>query len=575
MSAITRTNKAMKRFLCLIFLLVSAPLLAQQLPPGFDATAAATEYAKALAAKKAPEPAPKIVEPVVPPPELRPPTDVFGARLFTGSFANRGPVQFNSDYAIAIGDQVQVRLWGGFDYEASLTVDPQGNIFLPNLGPVKVQGVRNADLQRVVESAVRKVFRANVQCYANLAAAQAVRVFVGGFVLRPGLYQGTSMDSLLHYLDQAGGIDPEHGSFLNVQIKRGGQVRAEVNLYDFLLNGRLQLIQFADGDVVFVSPRKNTVRVTGIAGNANRFEFVGEQISLVELSQLARPGAQATHVRVTRNSGPMRNIEYYPLGQAAEIQLRNGDDIEYSADKKPGTITVRVEGEHQSPQEYVLPYGARLGELMQRIQPTEQADMASLQLYRQSVKVRQKAMLETSLRSLEAAALTARSATGAEASLRKQEAELLLQWVERARKIEPNGQVQIAKAASRDSLTLENGDVLRIPSNDGLVLVSGEVLFPNAIAFDPGLSTAAYIQRAGGYTQNADTSRVIVAHRDGSFSEGSASGWLSSSNPNVEMRPGDEVLVLPRIDVKTREFAKDVMQIVYQIAIATSVVLGL
>ncbi len=65
----------------------------------------------------------------------------------------------------------------------------------------------------MVESFVRKVFRANVYSYASLAAAQPVRVFVSGYVHRPGLYNGTSMDSLLHYLDQAGGIDPERGSF--------------------------------------------------------------------------------------------------------------------------------------------------------------------------------------------------------------------------------------------------------------------------------------------------------------------------------------------------------------------------
>jgi protein involved in polysaccharide export with SLBB domain len=57
-----------------------------------------------------------------------------------------------------------------------------------------------------------------------------VGVFVSGYVHRPGLYNGTSMDSLLHYLDQAGGIDPERGSFLVVQVKRGSQVRAVVNL---------------------------------------------------------------------------------------------------------------------------------------------------------------------------------------------------------------------------------------------------------------------------------------------------------------------------------------------------------
>lgn len=503
-------------------------------------------------------------------------SDVFGSQLFTGSFANQGAVQFNNDYAISNGDQLQVRFWGGFDFDALLTVDPKGNIFLPHVGPVNVQGVRNQDLQRVVESAVRKIFRANVFCYASLAAAQPVRVFVGGFVNRPGLYNGTSMDSLFHYLDQAGGIDPERGSFLSVEIKRGSQIRSEISLYDFLLEGRMPLVQFADGDVVFVKPRKHVVKVSGLVENPQRFEFAKSGFSVAELADLAKPRAQVTHVRVIRNTGVMRNVEYYSLEDAAKVVLQSGDELEFTADKKPGTITVRVEGEHLSGQEYVLPYGARLGDLVPRVKFSERSDVSSIQLYRLSVKERQKSLLNTSLKSLETVALTARSGTSDEARLRKDEADLLLQWVERARKIEPSGQVMIAQARERDQLLLENGDVLRIPTKDGLVLVSGEVLFPNAIAFDTSLNATDYIQRAGGYTQNADASRVVVAHRDGSFDEaGADSGFLGLGNKNVNMRAGDEVLVLPKIDVKSRQIAKELTQILYQIAISAKVVLGL
>ena len=493
-------------------------------------------------------------------------TDVFGASLFSGSFAAGGATQFNPDYMVAVGDRIQIRLWGGFTFEGTLVVDPQGNLFVPQVGPVKLLGVRNRELQRTLESAMRQVFRANVYGYASLAAAQPVRIYVGGFVNRPGMYNGTSMDSLLNYLDQAGGIDAERGSFLNVQVKRGQQVRAGVNLYDFLLEGSIPQIQLSDGDVIFVAPRQNTVRVTGLAANARRFEFAGKDLSISELARLAKPAASATHVRVVRNTGIVRNTDYYPLGAARDIRVANGDDVEFTADKKPGTITVRVEGEHQSQQEYVLPYGSRVGALLGQVRLTELSDAASIQLYRVSVRERQRVMLQTSMRSLESTVLTARSGTSDEALLRKQEADLILQWVERAKKVEPSGQVQIASSASRDELVLENGDVLRIPARDGLVLVSGEVLFPNALAFDRTLKVADYIARAGGYTQNAANSKVVIAHRDGSFEEG---------KPDTPLRAGDEVLVLPKVDVKSRQIFKEMTQIIYQIAVAAGVVLAL
>jgi protein involved in polysaccharide export with SLBB domain len=504
--------------------------------------------------------------------------DVFGANLFTGAFARPGATQFNPDYLVAVGDRIQVRLWGGFSFDNVLAVDPQGNIFLPQVGPVRVMGIRNQDLQQEVEQALRQVFRANVYSYASLAAAQPVRIFVGGFVRRPGLYNGTSMDSLLHYLDQAGGIDPERGSFLNVQVKRGQLIRAEVNLYDFLLDGQMPLLQLGDGDVLFVSPRQNVVTVTGLAANAKSFEFTGERFTVADLAWLAKPFARATHVRVVRNSGATRNIEYYPLANAGDVALASGDELEFTADKKPGTITVRVEGEHLSPQEYVLPYGARLGELLRGIEYSERSARDSLQLFRRSVRERQKIMLAAALRSLESTALTARSGTSDEARLRKDEAELILQWVERAKKIEPNGQVVIAQAENRDDLLLENGDIVRVPVKDGLVLVSGEVLFPNAIAFDQVLDLDGYIRRAGGYTQNANSARIVVAHRDGSYAETRGEkGFFDfgGSHGRVEIRAGDEIMVLPKIDVKSRQIVKDLTQILYQIAIGAKVVLSL
>jgi protein involved in polysaccharide export with SLBB domain len=522
------------------------------------------------------------------PPDTRPPvqavdytanlrSDVFGANLFSGAFAREGAARFNPDYLVAVGDRIQVRLWGAFEFDQALMVDPRGNIFIPHAGPVPVLGVRNQDLQRLVEAAVARTFRNNVYSYASLAAAQPVRVFVGGYVNRPGLYSGTSMDSLLNYLDQAGGIDPERGSFLDVQVKRGTQVRASVNLYEFLLNGSMPLIQFSDGDVIFVASRLSTVRVSGLAANAKRFEFSGAGRSVADLMALAKPQANATHVRVVRNTGPVRNIEYYPLAEATRVPLQNGDELEFTADKKPGTITVRVEGEHLSAQEYVLPYGARLGELLRQIQYSDRSDRESLQLFRLSVKERQRQMLSTSLKSLETAALTARSGTSDEARLRKEEAELILQWVDRARAVEPSGQVVIAQAEAQADLLLESGDVLRVPTRDGLVLVSGEVLFPNAVAFDRRMTLDDYVKRAGGYTQNADSARLVIARRDGSFTQANERGFLQTAEygSELQVRAGDEILVLPRIDVKSRQIWKDMTQILYQIAISAKVVLGL
>ena len=497
-------------------------------------------------------------------------SDVFGSNLFTGAFSRDGAGQFNPDYVVTVGDRIQVRLWGAFQYESVLTVDPKGNIFLPYVGPIRVMGVRNQDLQGAVNAALRRTFRNNVSSYASLAAAQPVRVFVSGFVHRPGLYNGTNMDSVLQYIDQAGGIDPERGSYLHVQIKRGSSTRAIINLYDFLLRGNMQTVQLTDGDVVFVGPRQNTVKVSGLAENAKRFEFYNElRPTVSEIANMAKPTAMVTHVRVARNTGMTRHVEYYPLSEAVNVTVGNGDEIEFTADKKIGSITVRVEGEHLSPQEYVLAYGARMADLMGHITLDPNSEPESAQLFRHSVKERQKQLLTTSLHNLEMSVLTARSGSSDEARLRKEEADMTLQWIDRAKKVEPLGQVIITDATQLQQMLLENGDVIRIPRKDDLVIVSGEVLFPNAVAYQAGMSVDDYISRAGGYLQKEGNARVVVAKRDGSYQQKGNRGYSSN------VKAGDQILVLPKVDDKSRQFWKELTQIMYQIAVGAKVVFGL
>jgi protein involved in polysaccharide export with SLBB domain len=502
-------------------------------------------------------------------------SNVFGANLFTGAFAGQGAAQFNPNYAITVGDRLQVRLWGAYTFEALLTVDPRGNIFLPNVGPVNVLGVQNQDLQQVVKNAVAKVFRANVFSYASLAAAQPVRIYVSGYVNRPGAYSGTSMDSLLHYLDLAGGIDLDRGSFLSIQVRRGNQVRANVNLYDFLLHGNMPQIQLADGDIIFVNARKNIVTVSGLADNAKVFEFEFTPLKISDLIKVAKPMATATNVRVTRNSGPVKNVDYFLLSNTDSVDLKNGDELAFTSDKKPGTITVRVEGEHESSQEYVLPYGSKLGALLGKIKTSERSDFSSAQLFRESVKERQALMLQTSLRSLEAATLNTRSATSEEAKTRADDATLVLKWIDKAKLVVPTGQVVIANSKNINDILLENGDLITIPTKDSVVLVSGQVLFPNTIVYDKALSVDDYLKLAGGLSQDADSSRVVIAHPDGSYTLYRSGTGIFERDARISVRAGDQIMVLPNVDVKTRQFWKDVSQIIFQIAVAAKVVVGL
>lgn len=490
---------------------------------------------------------------------------VFGTQMFLGRFASEAFGGFNPDYQISTGDRVILRMWGGFYYEATQTVDAQGNIFIPNVGPVRVLGVRNADLNVQVESAVKRTFRSSVGVYASLEAAQPVKVYVTGFVRAPGLYGGLSSDSVLYYLDRAGGIDPARGSFLEVEVMRGNKTRTKVDLYRFLLEGRIDPMQLQDGDTIVVAPRKHTVQVGGEVLNPYIFEFRRPEISGAELLAVARPRPGATHLSIVRKVGVDRRSDYYPLADAANVRIQDGDEVTVTSDKFPGTILVRIEGAHLGERTLVMPYGARLKDALERLRPAPQANVAGLQLFRVSVAHRQRELLESSLRGLETYALTARSATSEESALRQREGQQILSFIERARQVQPRGQVILSGSTTAGDTLLEDGDVLRLPETNNVVIVSGEVLMPNALVFTPGAGLDSYVRRSGGYTQGADQARVLVVHADGSVDDAA----------KASLQPGDEIMVLPRIETKTVEVTRGITQIIYQIAVAARITLGL
>jgi protein involved in polysaccharide export with SLBB domain len=540
-------------------------------PRGLVEFAPAARPQPASAARPAAEPTPGQAQaalPLPPDPAASPVPLMFGSQMFSGRFASEAFSGFNPEYQIAVGDRITVRMWGGFNHEATQAVDAQGNLFIPNVGPVRVLGVRNAELNAIVETQVKRTFRASVGVYATLEAAQPVKVYVTGFVRAPGLYAGLSSDSVLYYLDRAGGIDPARGSYLQVDVLRGGRARAQVDLYRFLLEGRIDPLQLQDGDTIVVAPRKHTVQVGGEVLNPYVFEFASAQVSAAELLAIARPRPGATHLSIVRKIGAQRRSEYHPLATAADVVIQDGDEVTLTSDKYPGTILVRIEGAHLGERSLVLPYGARLKDAVARLKPAPQANVAALQLYRKSVADRQRELLEGSLRSLETYALTARSATSEEASLRQREGEQILQFVERARRAQPRGQVVLADATGAGETLLEDGDVIRLPETSNVVLVSGEVLMPNALVYRDGEDIESYIRRAGGYTQGADEARVLVVRQDGSIVEALPSA-------RTVLRAGDELMVLPKVETKNIEVTRGVTQIIYQIAVAARIALGL
>ena len=519
------------------------------------------------------EPLPKTGPVLVENKVLRP---VFGQNLFEGGFQKVSFQGFNQDYRIAIGDKITLQMWGAYEVAVDLTVDAQGNIFIPKVGPANLQGVANKDLNKVVEDKVRSVYQSNVNLYVSLNATQPVKLFVTGFVKRPGLYGGFASDSALSFLANAGGIRPESGSYLNIELKRNGKLRAKLNLYDFLLNGTIDQIQLQDGDTLVVSPRQSIAVFDGLVENPVQIEFTNNNISLENALKLVGAMPDATHARIARNQLSKRNIEYVPLAEARDVTISNGDEITVVSDKIQATISVSLEGEHSGQAVYVLPYGSTINDLMDEVTPNKLSNVDALQLFRIEVANRQKQVLDISLQQLEQVTLSARSSTDGEAKLRKADADSILKFIERARALKPRGQVLLGNDPLKNDVVLKDGDRLVIPGQTVLVQVHGEVMFPNAMVFRKEATIEDYVASAGGFNQKADQSRIILMHADGTVTQVTEKdGFFSKGLKFVEVSPGDEIMVMPQVDVKSFQYTRDLIDTMYKVALSTAVVVAL
>src|SRR5690606_15722413 len=490
---------------------------------------------------------------------------MFGSQLFKGAFASTAGSTFNSSYQINPGDNINLRLWGAYQFNGTQTVDPQGNIFIPNVGPVKVVGVRNGNLQSVVEAQVRRIYVSNVGVYAALEQAQPVKVMVTGFVNQPGNYGGVANDSVIAYLDRAGGVDPERGSYIDIKVMRNGQTVQQVDLYDFLLQGQIRPFSFRDGDVIVVGQRTHTFNVSGEVYNQNDFEFISPAVTLAQALAFAKLKPGATNVSIQRRQGAAYRSEYYSLSQASNIMIEDGDIVTVTADRYAGTIQVRVDGAHNGAHAIVLPYGAKLSDVLTQLQPNALAEVESLQLFRPSVAKRQKEMLNIALDKLEETTFNARSSTQEEAALRLRDAELVKQFIVKARQVEPKGQVVLNPDTFADVI-LEQGDILYIPEKTSVVMVHGEVAFPNGIEYKNGLSAKEYIEQVGGFSQKSNKSKVIVIRQNGK---------AELVRKGEKIKQGDEILVLPKAQTKGIELTRGITQVLYQIAVAAKVALDL
>ena len=220
---------------------------------------------------------------------------IFGASLFDRVPATFAPVErvpVSADYVIAPGDELQIAVWGQFNFSRRLIVSRTGEVVLPEAGPVSVAGLQYAKAASVMKSAMSRLYK-NFDLSVTLGRLHSIQIFVVGEARRPGSYTVSSMSTLVNAIFASGGPS-SRGSMRNIQLKRGSQLIREFDLYELLVRGdKSNDAQLVPGDVILIPAAGPRVAVAGSVEHPAIYEMkanstLGDALRLADgLSPLA------------------------------------------------------------------------------------------------------------------------------------------------------------------------------------------------------------------------------------------------------------------------------------------------
>ncbi|WP_417128099.1 SLBB domain-containing protein [Phocaeicola sp.] len=450
--------------------------------------------------------------------------DVFGRNIFNIerlTFQPNLSMATPENYRLGAGDEVIVDVWGSSQNTMRLEISPDGYVNIENLGPVYLNNMTIKDARHLLKQELGKIYADsgnNIQ--VTLGNIRTIQVNVMGEVMAPGTYALSSLSTVFHALYASGGVS-HIGSLRNVQVARSGKTIARLDVYEYIMKGKIQDdIRLQDGDVVIVPTYDELVKITGKVKRPMFYEMKnGESAAtLLKYAGGFSSDAYKKTIRVLRKDGK-------------EFSVKTVNDIDYSAFKLTDGDVVTVDS-------ILNRFNNRLEVKGAVYHPGVFELSGSLNTVRQLVE--------------KADGLLGDAFTGRAVLYRERE--------NLTKEVLPVDIEGILKGTSPD-IALQKNDILYIPSihdlqDMGKVTISGEVNKPGSYTYADHMSLEDLVITAGGLKESASLVRVDVSRRirdpkgttepdviGQNFSFGLKDGFVVDGEAGFELQPYDQVFV--------------------------------
>ena len=450
--------------------------------------------------------------------------DVFGRNIFNIeqlTFQPNLSMATPENYRLGPGDEVIIDVWGASQNTIRQEISPDGYVNITNLGPVYLNNLTVKEARQLLRQELGKIYADsgnNIQ--VTLGNIRTIQVNVMGEVLAPGTYALSSLSTVFYALYSAGGVS-EIGSLRNVQVARAGKTVARLDVYDYIMKGKIQDdIRLQDGDVVIVPAYDELVKITGKVKRPMFYEMKHGESAATLLKYAGGFSADAykKSIRVLRKDGKEFSVRTVNDTDLSTFKLMDGDVVSVDSILNRFNNRLEVKGAVYHPGVYEL--------------------SGSLNTVRQLVE--------------KADGLLGDAFTGRAVLYRERE--------NLTKEVLPVDIEGILNGTAPD-IALQKNDILYIPSihdlqDMGKVTISGEVNKPGSYTYADHMSLEDLVITAGGLKESASLVRVDVSRRirdpkgttepdviGQNFSFGLKDGFVVDGQAGFELQPYDQVFV--------------------------------
>ena len=447
---------------------------------------------------------------------------VFGRDIFNNkdlTFEPNMNIATPQNYRLGPGDAVIIDIYGASQKTVQSTVSPDGEVTIEGFGPVQVSGLTVAQANARLRSTLGSRYSSS-KIKLTVGQTRTIMVNVMGEVKAPGTYTLSAFATVFHARYMAGGTN-ELGTLRNIKVYRNSKLVSNVDIYDYILNGKLTgNVRLADNDVIVVGPYDCLVNITGKVKRPMYYEMKPNEsiASLLKYAGNFTGDAYKKAVRVNRKTGKEYSVFNVGEFDFSSFHIADGDSVSVDSVYPRYANTVELKGAVFRPGMY------NLGEQVNSVRSLiEHAD----------------GLLES--------AFTGR------AVIHRMKEDRTLEVV--------SVNLGAVLDGSAADVPLKENDVLLVATKQEMmtertITIRGEVQFPGVYKYADNETLEDFVVQAGGLTDKASTINVSVSRRVNdakalrpdsiiarNYTLALKDGLIADGTPGFVLMPFDEVYV--------------------------------